>query len=558
MRHSIRLLALVLLVAPGVAGAQVELSRVVVGGGATAASGATFGVQGTIGQSVLGEVSGGAGAICQGFWCGGGPPTGGAVSIVIDTPRGVRFLGPPASGLTVDDLAAQNLVRGVPGYYPAASPANLETTYDPVAGAWVPSSGTGEVLALGRAFRWRFYDHANGNPDISQSVPLPFTLTTDLPANTADVVLDLDTGGNRFTFLANPFGTALDLTGIGDWPGGDNLSPNAPVWVYDPVAQTWDDAPASVSPWVAFRVRAKGPPVSGQPRTLTIPASASVSALRAPVAARTEDVTSPALAVSPAASPRLAFTLDGTAADGRPLADRAFTVVFEEDARAGFDEAEDAEKLQVPADTYAMIGARHAGASGEHAFVGYDVRPFAAAEILLAVETRGAAADLTLRWDAAALPAGLPVTLVDLVTGAEIDVRSRSEVAFQVAPRPSLDEVPLHEIADIESAAERFVLRIGASAASSADEVREVSLSPVVPNPSAGLVRVAFAVPEAGRVRLAVYDVRGREVAVLADGEVAAGRHETLLDGTALAAGVYVVRLEAGGHRLTRQAVVMR
>ncbi|WP_420454949.1 choice-of-anchor B family protein [Rubrivirga sp.] len=457
----------------------------------------------------------------------------GGVSIVIDGPRGFRYLGPPSEGVTVDDLAAQNLVRGVPGYYPAANPANLYTEYDTEIGKWDESRGTGEVLELGRAFQWFFYNRDVGNPDISRSRKLPFTLSTDLPANTANVELELDTDGNRFNFLANPFATDLDLTGIYDWPGGDNLSPNAPVWTFDPAARAWTAAPATIPAWMGFRVRAKGPRVNGIPRLITIPASA-------PVAARQ------------AAQPGLSLTLSGTDADGVAIGDRAMTFAFRDEARAAFDPSEDVEKFQTPATAYALIGARNG-----RAFVGHDARPFADAEIPLAVEARGTEAAFTLRWDATALPAGLPVVLVDLATGAEVDVRTRSSYSFEVAARAAHDEAPTAEVADGSAATDRFVLRIGTGLGSAEAGVAEVALEAVAPNPSSGGARVAFAVPEAGAVRVSVIDVRGREVAVLMDGSVSAGRHEARLDG-GLAAGVYVVRLEAGGRVLTRRAVVVR
>ena len=88
-------------------------------------------------------------------------------------------------------------------------------------------------------------------------------------------------------------------------------------------------------------------------------------------------------------------------------------------------------------------------------------------------------------------------------------------------------------------------------------EAEAATLLPVAPNPSASGARVAFVMPEPGTVRLTVVDVRGRTVAVLADEAVAAGRHEARL-GASLAAGVYVVRLEAAGQVVTRRAVIAR
>ncbi len=66
-----------------------------------------------------------------------------------------------------------------------------------------------------------------------------------------------------------------------------------------------------------------------------------------------------------------------------------------------------------------------------------------------------------------------------------------------------------------------------------------------------------FALAEAGAVRLSVFDALGREVAVLAAGERAAGAHEARLDAARLAPGVYVVRLEAAGRAVTRRLAVV-
>jgi aminopeptidase N len=63
------------------------------------------------------------------------------------------------------------------------------------------------------------------------------------------------------------------------------------------------------------------------------------------------------------------------------------------------------------------------------------------------------------------------------------------------------------------------------------------------PNPFNPVTVIRFEVPSAGRARLAVYDLLGREVAVLLDGEQEPGTYSTSFDGTNLATGVYVYRL---------------
>ena len=59
-------------------------------------------------------------------------------------------------------------------------------------------------------------------------------------------------------------------------------------------------------------------------------------------------------------------------------------------------------------------------------------------------------------------------------------------------------------------------------------------------------------------VRLAVYDMLGREVAVLANGRYPAGRHSFTFDGRAFASGDYVYRLEAEGHLISRRMALVR
>ena len=75
----------------------------------------------------------------------------------------------------------------------------------------------------------------------------------------------------------------------------------------------------------------------------------------------------------------------------------------------------------------------------------------------------------------------------------------------------------------------------------------ELSVDPPRPNPSRGSALVPYAVPAPGRVRVSLFDLLGREVAVLADSEHAAGGHSARVPSGRLASGVYVVRITAAG-----------
>ncbi|MFZ1730648.1 MAG: T9SS type A sorting domain-containing protein [Bacteroidota bacterium] len=72
------------------------------------------------------------------------------------------------------------------------------------------------------------------------------------------------------------------------------------------------------------------------------------------------------------------------------------------------------------------------------------------------------------------------------------------------------------------------------------------------PNPFNPSTMISYSVPEAGQVRLVVYNLLGTEIAVLQNGWLSAGQHEASFDGTELTSGVYIYRLEAGGVIQTR------
>ncbi len=82
------------------------------------------------------------------------------------------------------------------------------------------------------------------------------------------------------------------------------------------------------------------------------------------------------------------------------------------------------------------------------------------------------------------------------------------------------------------------------------------ALLPAVPNPFAGSTEIGFELPQAGPVRLTVYDLAGRPVSTLVDGARAAGRGSVRWDGRGSdgverPAGIYFIRLEVpGGVRM--------
>lgn len=84
------------------------------------------------------------------------------------------------------------------------------------------------------------------------------------------------------------------------------------------------------------------------------------------------------------------------------------------------------------------------------------------------------------------------------------------------------------------------------------------SLEQNFPNPFRGATTVRYAVPEGAKASLKIYDMRGGEVKVLADGVHRAGMHQQTLESGSLRPGRYVYRLQVGDRSLQRTLDVLR
>jgi Secretion system C-terminal sorting domain/GEVED domain/Domain of unknown function DUF11 len=78
------------------------------------------------------------------------------------------------------------------------------------------------------------------------------------------------------------------------------------------------------------------------------------------------------------------------------------------------------------------------------------------------------------------------------------------------------------------------------------------------PNPFNPVTTIEFALPQTGKVRLAVYDVLGREVAVLVDGAMQAGTHGIQFDASGLTSGSYIYRLSTEKGSFTKQLSLLK
>jgi hypothetical protein len=181
--------------------------------------------------------------------------------------------------------------------------------------------------------------------------------------------------------------------------------------------------------------------------------------------------------------------------------------------------------------------------------------------------------EIRLDWDANTEP-GITHYVVYRDTAAVFVPTDSRSVGMVVHPETSFTDTPIHEgtyylvvAVDDMNHSGGYSVRMDASggATPAGDTLVPTALAfdGVAPNPFNPMTYISYAVPAAGRVQIVVYDVRGRAVRALLDGQVEAGYHKVSWDGRndqgqGAAAGVYFARIANGQSSDTVKMVLAK
>ncbi len=175
---------------------------------------------------------------------------------------------------------------------------------------------------------------------------------------------------------------------------------------------------------------------------------------------------------------------------------------------------------------------------------------------------------VTLRWETASEQdndrfeierrvAGALWRTVGEVPGAGTSAESHS---YSFVDRHVSDDIPyFYRLSAVELNGTRTVIyQTESPVMTLAAEVFAYELHENWPNPFNPTTIITYDLKETGVVSLRVFDVLGREVAILATGHQNAGRHTVTFDGSPLSSGIYFYRLDAGGFTDTKKMVLMK
>lgn len=110
----------------------------------------------------------------------------------------------------------------------------------------------------------------------------------------------------------------------------------------------------------------------------------------------------------------------------------------------------------------------------------------------------------------------------------------------------------------VNSGRVHFYSDLAVSVDDDGQEITEFALKQNYPNPFNPATTIQYKLPESSDVRLEVFDMIGRRVAILVNEQVEAGHHEIYFDASHLASGVYIYRMIAGDRTFTQKLTLIK
>lgn len=423
-------------------------------------------------------------------------------------------------GLWTQGFPGASVSHGTPNVYTwPIDGSNRDSTQ------WTPLANLSAGFQPGGAVLAYIYSDDDG-PDAEGDAGFPktlrasgFTLDTDV-----DLASRLNPNVGGWSLLGNPFITNAD------WDGFTKNGLSNSVYVWDNSTTQWRSwngtagalTDGLIGPFTGFFVE-----TLAESPSLTVPTTAQVEG------------TSTFLGkVGPNPIPTIELMVRNEAGYRNSA-----WVQFSENGSAGRDPM-DALKLVPLSPEYVQV-ASHSAAYGKPLDINH--LPAEAGRIEIPVSAFGTVSGShRIAFDAGSLPGGWSASLRDNTTGTTY--ASGQEIAF----------VPDGAAQSAEEPRFTLIVERGESTDIDSPVPGAFRLAQNFPNPFNPTTVITFSLPTSHHARLTVYDLLGREVAVLVDGTMTAGTHRIAFDASNLSSGVYLYRLQTAEGVLTRKMVLLK
>lgn len=145
------------------------------------------------------------------------------------------------------------------------------------------------------------------------------------------------------------------------------------------------------------------------------------------------------------------------------------------------------------------------------------------------------------------------------VLGEEYEFNEEEQLSFVYQKHPVEESFKASDGTELITVG-RLILQWSGTSTSIGVDVKPVvfSLGNAYPNPFNPSTVIPFEVGNASHITIKVYDMLGRYVSTLASDIYSSGSHSVRFDGSGLASGVYLVRLDAPGLQQTRRISLLK
>jgi hypothetical protein len=431
---------------------------------------------------------------------------------------GLRSLASPVANVALSDMFGSIWTQGFTGADATNGGSNVFVKQGGGASAFTSATNITNTISAGHGVLVGvFADDDYGTEGVQGGFPK--TLSVTGTANTGDVAVTTSawSSGWEYFLAGNPYPTTIDWDLV---TKGANV--NAIAWVVKPDGNTdsWNGETGDltnglIAPFQGFIYAYNG---AGSGITFTEASKSTGGSFRGKEA----DVFAVRLALR-----------DGTRENSAWLQ-------FAEDGTFGRD-SKDAVKFAPLSSNIFQLSTLERGSNAE---MDIHYLPMLTETLELPLGIRNSTGgNVTLASTDIRLPQGWSLAVRDNSTGASQSVTMDSQIVM------NSQNVNLSLI--IEPAT-------GTSVDRGSETVGRMELEQNYPNPFNPSTQIRFSLRTSDFARLTVYDVLGREVAVLVNETLPAGSHSVNFDASGFTSGVYLYKLEAGGMVQTKRMTLVK
>ena len=118
----------------------------------------------------------------------------------------------------------------------------------------------------------------------------------------------------------------------------------------------------------------------------------------------------------------------------------------------------------------------------------------------------------------------------------------------------------IHDLYDFDSTANFCIKALVnyTTGTSNSNTIEKFSLKQNYPNPFNSTTTIEYSIPNTQRVMIKIFDIQGREVAELVNGNMEAGTYEVKFDGSKYASGIYFYQLRTADYLEVKKMVLMK